>query len=106
MFIYLHLCSAIIKFLLFLSLQFLIDSSHIDSISELFFLHLAPLYIIVIIHLLLKLIVQHILHLSLSIDDVLCDLLVFFRTEMRFRWLLDVLFVYLAPHLVHLDLLM
>ena len=68
-------------------------------------MHLAPLYIIVLIDLLLEFVVKQILHLPLSIDYVLRDFLVFFWTKVRLRGLLDILFIYLTAHLVHCDLL-
>ena len=56
------------------------------------------------IDLLLQFIAHQVLHLPLSIYYVLCHLLVFLWTEVRLCWLLDVFFVYLAAHLVHLHL--
>ena len=86
-------------------MKFLIDSSHIDSVSKLFFLEFASLDVAVAIHLLMKLIVQQILHLPLPVYDLLRYLLVFFWAEVRLGGLLNVLLVYLLTHLVHLDLL-
>ena len=49
--------------------------------------------------------IEQILHLAFSIDNMLGDFLILFWAEMRFSRLLDILFINLATHLVHLNLL-
>lgn len=49
--------------------------------------------------------IEQILHLAFSIDNVLGDFLILFWAKMRFSRLLDILFINLATHLVHLNLL-
>jgi len=58
-----------------------------------------------VVDLLLEIMVEHILHFTLSIDDMLGNFLILFRTEMSLSRLLDILLVNFLSHLVHLDLL-
>ena len=101
---YLRLLPTIANIFLSFVIKFLVDSSHIYGISELFFLELALLDVSVAIHLRLKFIVQQILHLAFAIDDVLRYFLVLLWPEMCLSGLLYVLFIDAFAHLIHLDL--
>ena len=102
----LHLLPAVVFIFLCFIIEFLVESSHIDSIGKLFFLEYAPLDVAIAIHLLLKFIVHIILHLTFAIDYMLGYFLVLLWSKMRLSRLLNVFFVDLFTHLIHLDLFM
>ena len=80
-------------------------SSHIDRVSQLFFLKLALVDLTLAVHLLGKLLVKLVLHLSLPVDVVLGNFLVFLWAEMSLCRVFDVILFVLLTHAIHLNLL-
>lgn len=99
------LLSAIVHVLASLIVELPVERAHVDRVREFLLFQLAPLHIVVALHLFLELEVEHILHFSLPVDDVFRNFLVLFGPEVRLSRLLDVFLINFLSHLVHLDLL-